>query len=347
MAMPTLKPKPKNITVEVLQSVEQQPIAESAVIPEPPRPTAPAIKAKAALPQIDFLAFKQKFIERTVRKPKPLFLLITGRRSSGKSASMGTCPGDLLLIHSRQEHHSYQTAISIAQMTGNKNAIVPFYFDQLEDGTQLEQAEKVWNHLSNTLDALIAMPNPAEVFPFVALDSLNSLERYTIKRDNVLKANQFNKSQESTANLMELVLEKLLPLNEKGVNIIVNMASEIKERPDGTLQLTPFLTGYRSADEVIGSFPDIAVVNCIQAENEQGDLQDYYVFQFKNAEGSKSGKRFSGEAVTTTFAPRLQSLPKHLLPTYIEANVGELIEFIKTTFDNLGKPQQQAQETAQ
>lgn len=332
--IPAMRPKPKNLSVEVLTATEQPPMTPQTEMPK----AAPVVAKKVAAPSFDFAAFKQKFVEQVVRKPKPLFLLVTGRRSAGKSACLSSCPGDLLLIHSRQEHHSYQTAISIAQMRGNKNAIVPMYFDQTEDGKQIEIAEKVWNHLSDKLDALLALPNPAEVFPYVAIDSLNSLERYTIKRDNVLKANTFNKTQESTANLMELVLEKLLPLNEKGVNIIVTMASEVKEKTDGTMQLIPFLTGYRSADEVIGSFPDIAVVNCIQIENATGDMEDCYVFQFRNAEGSKAGKKFSGEAVTTTFSPRLQSLPKHLLPTYIEASIEDLQNFIKTTFDGLGKP---------
>lgn len=342
MATPPIKPKVKALAGGVVNTTNPPTVVEQ-VTSEGEKVATPTVAATTTKPKhipvpFDAVAFKAKFNEKSALQPKPLFLVLTGKRSSGKSGTLGTCDGDLLLIHSRQEHHSYQTAVSINLDTGNPYGISPMYFDQTDDGVAIDAPEKVWNYLSDRMDGLIATPDIAKIFPYIAIDSLYSLERYTIARDNVLKASTFKQTQEATANLMEFVLKKLLVLHGKGCNIIVTLPSEVKERPDGSLNVTPALTGYRTADEVLGSFPDIAVVNCIVAENEQGNMQEYYVLQFKNAEGTKTGKKMSGEVVTTTFNPRLQSLPRHLLPEYLEANIGGLQKFIKDTFAGLGKP---------
>jgi hypothetical protein len=264
-------------------------------------------------------------------------MLVTGKRTSGKSYCIGSCDGDALLFYSRHEHHSYAAAVTNAKELGNKFSITPMYIDADDEGNiiEMKDAEKVWTRFSDRLDALINHPNPSSIFKYVVVDSLNAFERYASRRDNVLKATQFTKSLESTANLIDLVIGKLLRLQEKGVNIIVTMASEVKEdKQTGALYLSPVLTGYRAADEVIGSFPDIAVTTSIIVEKEDGTLDEQYVFQFANAEGMKAGKKFSGESVTTTFAPRLQAIPRYKLPQYFNANIADLQQFIKQHFES-------------
>ena len=300
---------------------------------KPPVPTPKPIAARS-IPAFDYAAFKAAH-KKKVAKPSPLFLLLTGMRGSAKSWSLGSAPGDMLLFCSRQEHHAAQSATACNASLKSPFMVAPIWIDVDDEGNYIEAPEKVWNRISDKLEGLIQLEHPADLFPFVAIDSLNSLERYTIKRDNVLKATQFQKSQEATANLVELVVGKLLRLREKGVNIIVTMASEVKEKADGSLSLTPFLTGYRAADEIIGSFPDIAVCTCLT--DPTGEEKPQYVFQFNNAEGSKSGKKFTGEAATTTFIPRLQSIPRNLLPDCMESNITTLIDFIATTFKQMSE----------
>lgn len=305
-----------------------------ATTPEAVKPAhAPGkVVAKA----FDFASYKKQFSADNARKPKPLMMLITGRRAAGKSSCMGSCPGDLLLFCSRAEHHSFSAAQSIAQMIGNPHAIIPMWIDLDDEERVIDNPERVWTRMADRLDQLIAMPDVASMFPFIAVDSLNSFEKFTLKRDNVLKANQFQKSQEATSNLLELVVDKLLRLRERGCHILVTMAAEVKERADGSMQLTPFLTGYRAAEEVIGSFPDICLAHCVtEVDEEKNEYQERFVFQFRNAEGSKSGKRFSGEVSTSTFNPRLQSIPRPYLPEYADANIGTLIQFINDTFEQM------------
>lgn len=332
MAMPTVKTPPKVSTpaknIAEVETAVNPPVA-------PPPVAKPTVVATKGVPAFDFDVYKKKFTEQKI-EAKALFMLLTGKRTSGKSYCLGSCDGDLLLFYSRHEHHSYAAALTCARELGNKNAITPMYIDADDDGNifDMKDAEKVWTRFSDRLDALIAHPDPASIFKYVAVDSLNAFERYALRRDNVLKATQYTKSLESTANLIDLVIGKLLRLQEKGVNILVTMASEVKEdKQTGALYLSPVLTGYRAADEVIGSFPDIAVTTSIFVEKDDGSMDEQYVFQFANAEGHKAGKKFSGEAVSTTFAPRLQAIPRYKLPQYFNANIGELQQFIKQSFE--------------
>ncbi len=297
-----------------------------------------AVKESAAVANdFDFLALKARFAEPQALKPKPLMMLITGKRAQGKSFCLGSCDGDALLFASRQEHHSYSAAIAGKLHFGNKHSITPMWIDIDDNGELIDTPERVIDRLNDKLEALIRLDNLAEIFPYVFFDSLNAIERYTIRQDNVEKSTQFQKSVVATANLIKLIIDKLLRLHEKGCNIIVTMASEVKEKVDGSgdLSLTPMLTGYRTAEEVIGSFPDIALMNTIPSDVEGQEPE--FVFQFRHVEGSKSGKKFSGEITTSSFNPRLQCLPKYKLPVYIKASFTELQKFIRVTFNSMAK----------
>ncbi len=306
---------------------------EAAEKPASPMPAPAAKPVTKTVAVFDFAAFKAKSVELPP-KPKPLLMLVTGRRGGGKSFSLGTCSGDLILFCSRQEHHSYQAALAGKMKSGNPHSITPMWIDKREDDTIIDDADQVWQRVNDRLEALINTPDVEKLFPFLAFDSLNAFERYTGRIANVRVATQFQKTAEATSNLIQFIIDKLLRLHSKGMHIIVTMASEVKERPDGSLSLVPMLTGYRAADEVIGSFPDIAVATCVQVvENEGEAAKNQHVFQFKNAEGSKSGKKFGGEMATTTFTPRLQSIPEDILGQYLDANIGTTIQYIEETFD--------------
>lgn len=260
---------------------------------------------------------------------------------SHNSYSGGSCNGDVILFCSRQEHHSYQAALACNKKLKSPHSITPMWMDFDEDkGEIIESPDKVWDRVLDRLEALINTPNVAELFPFLFFDGLNSIERYVMRLKRVEIATQFQKNTVATATLIELIVDKFLRLREKGVNIICTMASEVKEKPDGSLTLVPAMTGYRAADEILGSFPDIGVATSIQMENEEGLMVDTHVFQFKNAEGIKTGKKFNGETAMSTFNPRLQSIPKEYLPVYLDANISGLITFINDTFESMS-----AQET--
>lgn len=329
-AIPTMTPM---VTTKPKEIITPEQAAELEMPMPVPAPVAKPI-AKGTAP-FDYAAYKAKSIARGPAKPKPLMLLLTGRRSGGKSYSAGTCPGDALLMCSRQEHHSEQAALASAAKIQNKNSITTIWMDLDDAGNIIDNADKVWDRVMDKLEGLINTPDVSTLFPFFFFDGLNSLERYVHKKKNVLMATQFSKSTEATATLIELIVDKFLRLREKGVHIICTMASEVKEKPDGSLSLIPMMTGYRAADEILGSFPDIGVATAIQMEDDEGAMKDTHVFQFKNAEGVKTGKKFTGETATTTFNPRLQSIPRELLPVYLEANIGNLIQFINETFESM------------
>jgi hypothetical protein len=317
--------------VEMLKETEQENVHNPRQIAQ-----AKPIVIKGN-PTFDYAAYKAKSIARGPAKPKPLMMLLTGRRSAGKSFCLGSAPGDMILFCSRQEHHSLQAALSCNKMLRSQHSITEVWMDMDDEGNLIDNPDKVWDRTLDKLESLINTPNVAELFPFLAFDGLNSIERYVGRLKRVESATQFQKNAVSTATLIELIVDKFLRLREKGVHIICTMASEVKERPDGSLSLVPMMTGYRAADEILGSFPDIAVATVVQAE-EGDEIKDVHVFQFRNAEGIKTGKKFSGETATTTFSPRLQSIPRDKLPVYLDANIGGLIDFVNQTFESLSTP---------
>jgi hypothetical protein len=336
MAAPIVK-KPPIKAMTPVPPKEEVTIAQIEEAEKPVAPPAPV--AKIAVPKgkpaFDFAAYKaqKKAIGRP--KPKPLMLLLTGKRGGGKSYSMGSCSGDALLLCSRQEHHSLDAALAYNAMLNSPHTITPMWMDMDDDGEIITDPDKVWDRVMDRLEALINTPMVELIFPFLCFDGITSIDRYVQNKKNVNAATQYQKSNEATLTLIKLIIDKFLRLREKGIHIICTIASEVKEKSDGTISINPKLIGYQAADEILGAFPDIGLATSIKEEDEEGNTKNVHVFQFKNVEVTKSGKKFSGESVTSTFNMRLQAIPSEHLPTYLEPNIGNLITFINETFESL------------
>jgi hypothetical protein len=244
------------------------------------------------------------------------------QHNSGKSALLGTFPGEVLDIYTSDEDHGISSATSNSRFS--KAKITPFCLDVDPSGIKLI-GDQVIKRMHDLLDSLLEEKTPS--FKAIAIESMAGIEAHVRKTQDFLKATSYSSNEVNINKILEIV-QKLKTLNQKGIHILVTCPATGTRDANGVFsQLTPVLTGYGCTDKVFGAFGDILVVGPVQVTDAETLVSTtQFCLQFAS-DFTKSGKTFTGIPRTINFRPRLSGLMQHELPSIINASLEELLVY--------------------
>jgi len=338
------KPIPKVEPSENQEVVVDEPAVEEVVEAAVEELPAVATKPKKLIAGINIAKMKEAAIaSKDTDEPEALCLLNVGTRQSGKSTVLGTASGTMILLATSDEAHSIETAKAKAQ-TAYGLTIIPVIIDMLTDDVQGNAlppsewsaltADQAFVKLINYLDALEATPNLSEMVQWVALESLYSIfkrinEKKNIQQIKTVQKNNFRAQEVALKELLD-INQKLLLLQKRGVNVVVNCPAAAEQDKNTGLydQIEPLLEGYRNNLHVVGIFPDICTVGKAIVETDEGEVYSGYFFQFGGS-ASKAGKKVSGEERCINFKPRINGILDEETPAFMNADLTELAQYKK------------------
>lgn len=282
---------------------------------------------------IDLLALKNKAVS-DAQKPglDTIFGLMCGTRQGGKSTILGTVDGDMLLITTNDEKHCITAAQAMA-LRSYQAVITPVVIDIDPETTNELSVDAAYFNLNNLLDSLMAMENVSQVFPWIALESINSIFNVvnnTSQICNLMETNKFRAQEIALNNLMSFI-KKLVILNERGCNIIATMpcAADQDKTTGAYIHVEPIMQGYRNNMHVTGIFGDVLFVGPVTVEDAEGNSKEGRYLQFMGT-GDKSGKKAStGKVQYANFRPRLNGLLDDETPEIFDADLAKLLKYKK------------------
>lgn len=271
---------------------------------------------------IDFKALKAK-VKPT--SPLPLFAVIIGCPTSGKSTLTGTMRLPTLYLHFLTEDHGATNAGSIKGSEIHAVDVTVIKADGTTD------ADATYNNLL----AHIKAPDLADHFGCIVIDGATELEQVIRKSTLFLNrckalSGKHNTYAETGAvvDMFKDVVEILKGWHKKSIHVLFTLAGMSKQADASELvEITPVLQGYGVALEFLKNFNDVLLVSRITKELEDGSTKTGHALLFKGNIVRSSKDIKTGQILKSiNFSPRLSGILIEDLPELFKADLSLLLK---------------------
>ena len=262
----------------------------------------------------------------------PLFAVIVGCSSAGKSFLTGTLGVPTLFLYLSTEHHGHKAASS-----SNAN-ILPVCLDVMEEQDKDIAglaSNRTGDRLNDTQSILklkhySSLDLKSEGIEAVVIDSLSDLEQVIKATPDFKQAciasngkmNKFNEGDELIKRIREIVIG-FQHFTKEGVHTIFTLAGVVQAVDENSAAsiIQPKLSTFSVADMIPRLFSDVLLVTRMKHEGEMKHVLSF------DGNFQRTGKDITGKTnKVMNFAPRVSGLSTDDLPEFMKADLKEVLK---------------------